>query len=468
VKQRIIILFIAIVCTCTIHAQRNYKFENFGNRSILLNGNVTGSVDDLGATYYNPARLALVKDPVFLINARIYQLSNIKLGNITVDGKNLSKTNFDGLPSMIAGSFKIKKLKKHQFAYAVFSRNRSDLSVGYNSDIIDINQNQTFDKYVAATNVTNKLRDNWFGISWATAINEHFSIGASLFGSIYKFESGYSQQFNSIDELNHASSYNTTIYFKQKSYGLYSKIAAAWVFPKFNFGVNIDLPYLEVYGNGDFRYEEFSINFDGIDDIFTYNNFDNLDSKRKYPLGISIGSGIPIKKHVVHLNLSYNTKVTNYSKIDIPLIKSETDDNLPYLTFDEELKPLLNFGMGAEIYISDHLNLYGSFSSDYSPYKSTTLNLDEEVNEIINLSTDYFHYGVGANVQHKWANFILGTIYSSGKSTIKKPLDTPIDPINPNNEFSEIKFNRWRFIIGLEILFMEKTFNKYGIDKKLF
>ena len=59
-----------------IYGQRNYKFENFGNRSILLNGNVTGSVNDLGATYYNPARLALIEDPVFAINAKIYQLTN--------------------------------------------------------------------------------------------------------------------------------------------------------------------------------------------------------------------------------------------------------------------------------------------------------------------------------------------------------------------------------------------------------
>ena len=62
-KPQIFIFFFCFIFS--VNAQTNYKYENFGNRSILLNGNVTGSVDDLGATYYNPARLALVEDPVF-------------------------------------------------------------------------------------------------------------------------------------------------------------------------------------------------------------------------------------------------------------------------------------------------------------------------------------------------------------------------------------------------------------------
>ena len=75
-------LFLLIFCfIIQVKSQTNYKYENFGNRSILLNGNVTGSVDDLGATYYNPARLALIEDPVFAINAKIYELTDTKIEN---------------------------------------------------------------------------------------------------------------------------------------------------------------------------------------------------------------------------------------------------------------------------------------------------------------------------------------------------------------------------------------------------
>ncbi|MFK5878125.1 MAG: hypothetical protein QM478_01375 [Flavobacteriaceae bacterium] len=472
-KKKVILLVIASVCIFNTTAQRNYKYENFGNRSILLNGNVTGSVDDLGATYYNPARLALVENPVFLINAKIYQLSNIKLGNVTIDGEDLSTTNFDGLPSMVAGSFKIKKLEGHHFAYSFFSRNRSDLSLGYNSKISEVdgvNLNSMLDKYISTTSINNKLRENWFGLSWATSISPNFSIGASLFVSIYKFEIGHKQQINVIDDFDQVGHYNSAISFRQNSYGLFGKIGAAWVFPKFDLGVNLSLPYLEIYSVGKFNYEEFLSNVEGEDDIFTFNDYDDLDAKRKYPLGISVGAGVPIRRHKLHIDLSYNSKVNNYSKIDIPNLVSETEDELPTILFDEELKQILNIGLGTEIYISDKLNLYGSFSTDYSPFisKKTTNDPVEQPAKTINFSTDYYHYGFGVNVSHKWANFILGTIYSSGNSKIEKTADLPISPININ-EFSKVKINRWRFVIGIEILFIDESkLNKYGINPKLF
>ncbi|MBV1887895.1 MAG: hypothetical protein KUG51_01255, partial [Urechidicola sp.] len=367
---KLIVIIILFIFTNKLVAQRSYKFENFGNRSILLNGNVTGSVDDLGATYYNPARLALVEDPVFLINAKIYQLTKIKLGNVTIDGKDLSTSNFDGLPSMIAGSFKIKKLKGHHFAYSFFSRNRSDFSLGYNSGVKDIDD---VDKYVNSSTYRNKLKENWFGSSWATSINDNFSIGASLFFSIYKFEIGHEEQLNTIDILDQVSNYNSNILFQQNSYGLFAKIGAAWVFPKFELGVNVDLPYLEVFGKGKFKYEEFLSGFEDTDDIFTFNDFDDLDSKRKYPLGISVGTGIPIRVHKLHADLSWNSKVDTYNKIDIPDLMTESGNNLPTVLFDEKLQSTLNVGLGGEFFITEKLNFYGSFSTDFSPYE----NIDE-------------------------------------------------------------------------------------------
>lgn len=473
-KKLALLLLVISCCNLQTVAQRNFKFENFGNRSILLNGNVTGSVDDLGATYYNPARLALVEDPVFLINAKIYQLSNIKLGNVTIDGKDLSTTNFDGLPSMVAGSFKIKKLEGHHFAYSFFSRNRSDLSVKYNSKVTEIDEldfnNSELDKYVSTTSINNKLRENWFGSSWATSINSNFSIGASLFVSIYKFEIGQNQQIDVIDEFDNVGHYNSDISFRQNSYGLFGKIGAAWIFPKFDLGVNLSLPYLEVYSEGKFNYEEFQSNIEGEDDIFTFNDYNDLDAKRKYPLGISVGAGVPIKKHKLHVDLSYNSKVDNYSKVDIPDLVSETDDDLPTVLFNEELNPIFNVGIGTEIEISEKLNFYGSFSTDFSPFveqKSSSDNVEQSM-KTANFSTDYYHYGFGVNVSHKWANFILGSIYSSGNSKIEKSTSLPVSPSNTDN-FSDIKINRWRFVIGIEILFIDNAkLSKFGIDPKLF
>lgn len=452
-----------------LHSQRNYKYENFGNRSILLNGNVTGSVDDLGATYYNPARLALIKDPAFLINAKIYEISNIKIDNITIDGKDLSSSKFNGLPSMLAGTFKLKSLKGHHFAYSIFSRNQSDFSLGYKGEVTETlipDPIVAFSKYVSSTTINNKLRENWVGISWATSISENFSIGASLFGSDYKYEVGRLEELNIITKSDQVYHYNKSNNLSQESYGLFAKIGAAWILPKFDLGVNISLPYLEVFGSGKFNYEEFMSGFGDDRDIFTYNNFDDLDSKRKQPFGISVGAGIPFKKNVLHVDLSYNAPISNYEKIDIPDLTSETEENIVNASFSEELKPILNFGMGTEFFLSKTLNIYGSISSDFSPYTITAVNNSTKNQKV---TSDYFHYGLGVNVSHKWANFIIGTIYSNGTVSTIGSSSPPISPIAPSDAILKIKSNRWRFIIGIEVLFIDESkLKKYGIDKNIF
>ena len=470
--KKFLILFITVLTVNLTFSQRNYKFENFGNRSILLNGNVTGSVDDLGATYYNPARLALIEDPVFLINAKMFQLTNVKLDNVTLDGNNLSSSNFDGVPSMIAGTFKIKSLENHQFAYTFFSRNRSDLSIGYNSRVEDnniFNDNYEISKYVNETSLNNQLRENWYGGSWAKSITSNFSIGASLFFSTYKFENGYEEGLNTINDTQEVSNYDNAIYFEQKSFGFFGKIAAAWVLPKIEIGLNIDLPYLEVFGEGEFKYEEYLSGFGDERDIFTFNHFEDIDAKRKYPLGISTGVGVPINKHKIHANISYNAKVDPYTRIKIPDLESETEDELPEINFVEELKPTFNFGVGGEYYVSDKLNAYGSFSTDFSPFEYSNSFQYPNASKDLNYETDYYHVGFGVNVNHRWANFIIGTIYSRGNTNKIKLNSIPLNSNDPSMQYTKLNVNRWRFILGLEVLFLDNTkLEKLGLDNKLF
>ena len=72
--------------------QGNCKFENYGNRSILLSENVTGSVEDFGLTHYNPARLTEIENIAFAINARAYELTSLRL--IIVVGDESRLTNW--------------------------------------------------------------------------------------------------------------------------------------------------------------------------------------------------------------------------------------------------------------------------------------------------------------------------------------------------------------------------------------
>lgn len=111
VKNRFALVILLILVPAVLMAQGYYNQENFGNRSLLLSGTVTGSVDDLGLTYYNPARIALIEDPIFSINAKAYQFSTLSLNNVFGVDSKLSDSKFEGVPSLLAGTFKLGSLR---------------------------------------------------------------------------------------------------------------------------------------------------------------------------------------------------------------------------------------------------------------------------------------------------------------------------------------------------------------------
>ena len=60
-KKHILLCIFIFSTSAVLGQQGNYKYNNYGNRSIILSGNVTGSVTDMGLTYYNPARLKRIR-----------------------------------------------------------------------------------------------------------------------------------------------------------------------------------------------------------------------------------------------------------------------------------------------------------------------------------------------------------------------------------------------------------------------
>ena len=455
IKVKFISLFI-FVLPLFLHAQGYYNNENFGNRSLLLGGNVTGSVDDLGLTYYNPARIALIENPVFSINAKAYQLSSIRFKNVFGRDNKLSDSQFEGVPSLVSGTYKIEKWEKHHFAYAFISRQRS--SIGFNIsrelDVENVNDGSVdFDRLVGNLLLNSKERDEWFGGTWGMKISENFGIGVSSFVSVYNFSTSYDLRLSSLDQSQNVDFFNNEINLSQNSYGMFWKLGLAWKLSKFDLGLNIDLPYLEIIKNGKFRYQRFLSGTDDGTDEFEYYDFKDLQSNRKEPIGISVGAGFPLGKNKFHLKVDWHGNLSEYDRLVIP----DADDGREGFIFKESLRSVMNFGAGAEIYINDGMNLYASFSTDFSPVEASANIFDiipnEDEDAEANFDADYFHYGFGVEFKLKNLELILGTTYSNASGDFAEPVDFPFEGVEtPNGEDpSRIIVSRWRFIVGLEI-----------------
>ena len=435
--------------------QGYYNAENFGNRSLLLSGNVTGSVEDLGLTYYNPARIALIESPTFSINAKAYQIKSLSLKNIFGTDTQLSDSRFEGVPSLLAGTFNLDKWENHHFAYAFLSRSRSRVNInarrlGADPDAGEIEGvTDSASQFV----LDNTNTDEWFGLAWGTKIRDNFSIGVSTFVSVYNYKGKYDLRLGVANENDEISLYNNTVNFGQTSYGMFWKVGLAWKLKSFDFGLNIDLPYLEVIKSGKFNYTEVLAANEG-EDIFEYAEADDLESNRKEPIGISIGAGIPWKKNTIHLKADWHGAVSEYDRLVIPSFdtgQGETDE----FSFKEERKSVINFGVGADFYLSERVNLFASFSTDFTPLVSSATIFDfvGQEDSDIDLIADYMHYGLGIDLKFTKAQITIGSTYSVASGDFERPIDFP-DPEDgefpDNDELSQFKATRWRFIVGLE------------------
>ncbi len=435
----------------------NYTFENYGNQSVLLNGNVTGSASDLGLTFYNPARLSLIDKPSFVIAGKAYEFSKYTLTDVFQSKVDLKTSNFNGIPSIVAGTFNLKFLPKHKFAYSILSRYRSDVQISYSSGIEEGSDFDPIDNEVRrVTDIVfrNRLREEWYGITWSYPIKENFGIGVSIFGSIYQ-NSGQSE-LNIIAERDDSSlgSYDFKLRYSQKTYGLFFKMGLAWTIGKIEFGTNLNIPFINLNSNARLKYEEFVIGISPEEDFFGFADINDLQNTRRTAASIDVGAGIPIGKSKLHLKGSWYSRVKRYNRITIPEVETRIDDFLsePFL---EEFRSVVNFGAGANIYISESVKFITSFTSDYGATVAS-VNLFDVVNEgedEVNIFNNFWHYGFGTDLTLKWGHIVLGATYSTTTSRIREETDIPDDI--PEDEvsdvFTDIKYERWRFVLGLEI-----------------
>lgn len=443
---------------CGLAQQGNYKFNDFGNRTILLSGNVTGSVEDFGLAYYNPARLTEIENNGFAFNAKAYEYGTYKLKNAIDENSTPKDSQFSAVPSTAAGTF---SLFGTRFAYSFFTKYATNTRLNYRTDIIEDDLVEILpgqERYTIDFLINNLLNEQLIGLTWAHAINEKFSLGISVFGSVYTSEGGTNLEYTIQTEDNRVGYYRNRPNFRQDSYGLVVKVGASYHFPKFDFGVNINMPYLEVYQKGRFNYQSV---VSGIgpesDELFSY-KFTDLNAKRREPLGVSLGAGIPIGIHKLHVNLDYVSGLSSYSRLEVPDIDTGQDD-LTSISFEERRKSVINFGVGGEFFINEFVNLYTGFSTDFNALSTDSDILEVEGSPAINsdLGSDYIHASMGAELKLKWANLILGATHTRSTTDFLSPSSIPSDDLNiVNDTHAVLSYVRWQFIVGLDIPFLNK------------
>jgi len=276
-KLRLIIITVLFFGVARLNAQDgHYWSQRYGTTSTLLGGVVIGSVEDLGAVFYNPGQLAMAADPSFLISAKVYQLEKFKVEDALGTNRDLKDTNFRGAPDLLAGSFDFKSLPNHRFGYSFLTRRRSEFDVVTRAEIItDAVSSIPGDELLTGElQVFTDVKEEWLGLTWSYKASPKISFGLSNFLAQRSKADIFNIRLQALTNTNTVVIFNNNRDFEMNNLGLLWKGGLAFNFSPLTAGLVITTPRINISGSGSYLFEDFlnGVDTDGdgvLDDVFS-------------------------------------------------------------------------------------------------------------------------------------------------------------------------------------------------------
>lgn len=464
----------------------HYWTEQYGNKSTLMSGSVVGSVDDLGAIYYNPARLALQDDPTFLISAKAYQ--NVAIG--VKDGperSNLSSSVFGAAPTLAAGSFNLDSVKwlklfhGHKFAYGFLSKTQFDYNLELTSiDSADFNDAWPGEeKYLSNVKWNKNVKEEWMGLTWSMPLDDkkRWTIGLSQFLSVYNMESSYSQSVVAKEDGSgctdcEVATYEFTRNRSISTIGYVAKIGINYSSKIIEVGLTYTTPKANIKSSGTAYYRQIFADYHNsyapFNDLVEIGYGDAEYAMHKSPMSVALGIGINLGKNVISLSAEWFDKLDkHFVLVPTPFERQTPDDGtIIQNRYIDKRKSVINYGIGVEWYLSKKVNAYTSFSTDFSSLERTFEGnvFDEEDSFDNNLFTaDIKHFGGGFSLNLKKVDLTLGAVYSTGIQPLGRIARIPGEN-NPNSSIdkdaiTDLVWERWKILLGFSL-----PFYKFGND----
>lgn len=470
-----------------VHAQdAHYWTEQYGNKSTLMSGSVVGSVNDLGAVFYNPARLALQDDPSFLISAKAYQNVSLKVKD-GIGEADLGTSVFGSAPTLAAASFNLDSVKwlkffhGHKFAYSFLSKTNMDYTLDL-SQVLTAEFNDSWpgqERYLSDVNWNKTVKEEWTGLTWAIPLDDKnkWNIGLSQFLAIHNMSSKYSQNIVAKEDGSDVGSgcvdcevntYEMTRNRSITSYGYVAKLGINYSSKILDIGFTFTSPKVAINGSGNTYYRQVLTDFHNS--ASQYSNLAEIgwgsaqSATHKSPMSAALGFGINIGKNVVSLSGEWFDKVdAHYAIVPQSFQRQAPDDGTVILNrYVDKRKSVFNYGLGIEWYLSEKVNAYTSFSTDYSSMVRTFEGDSfEETDGFDNnlFSADIYHYGGGFSLDLQKIDLTIGAVYSRGIQTVGRIARIPGEN-NPDSGIdkeatTDMVWERWKILIGFSLPFYE-------------
>jgi len=405
----------------------------------------------------------------------VYQLSSYSFDTDADAGRTSpnSQSDFGGAPSLLAGTYRVKGWDKHSFAYSFLGRRSMDMGITESTSTFgDVLPGFPGEEHFSGDMALEKsFNEEWFGLSWAFAPNEKFSVGVSSFLSIRKQNAVDQLQLRAYTNAQDVETYNNNNSYSFSHTGMLWKIGFSWNHAPVSWGLTITTPTVSLAGNGSFIYHRFYTGINEQNPIYEQNTQRELDALHKTPFSIAAGMGWKFKRGSLHASAEYFNAVDEYTLMSgAPFEGQSTGDTYQAFLVDK-LNSVINFGVGYNFVFSEAVYGYLSYSTDYSAAVAGVNNESafKERTYASTFKSDINHFGGGVVLHLKRVDLTFGASLATTKYTLDRPLGFPQvgeSGFIANEAQTDIRWNRWRFIVGISIPFLN-DFAKKWEDKLL-
>lgn len=426
-RTLLLALALAALPVPVLAQSEHYWTSQFGNRSRLLGGAVIGGVNDLSAAFYNPGALALLDEPQFLLSGNVYQYTSIQVRDGLGAGRDLGAQRVVGLAPLFAGRINFKFLGKNHLAYSFITRQYIDLRLEDRLPVVSADLFGIPDPVFSQANVRveQRLNEYWAGLTWSYPLGEHVGIGATLFGAAH---GQTSHQELTVQSLGAGGQAGLALQAREYYFQHVRMLVKAGLNVQegpWSFGANFTTAGLGLWGVGETGIDN-SLVSQGTTPSQVVSNFQNkLPASYKSPWSVGLGVSRSLGTDTrLHFSAEWFAPVDEYIVLDARPFVGQSTGAVVDTDVRQQLRSVLNFGIGVEQRYSERLNLYLSFHNDRSATPK-----GQDISTAL-AAWDLYHFATGASFQVGRYDFTLGSIFAFGDTIAGSNLEfVPGDPL---------------------------------------
>jgi hypothetical protein len=425
----------------------HYWDREYGTTSELLGGTVVGSVRDLSATFYNPGALGLAKDPKFILSLETLELSQVTLPRAVGDTLNLAQTSLAAGPGILAGTFN-GPAAKNRWAFSVITRQNFDMNLRRRtSDPFD--PAPTEPVTAQFINRGQQLTEIWAGVTWARRLGSALGLGATGYLATRSQSADALYTAESFGPLaDQASAINLRSEYSYLHFRLLAKVGLAWETGGWRLGTSITTPSVGLWGRGELGGNESVVNVDvdgdSIPDNLLSDSFQNTAPTYKSAPSVAVGASYGPGRTRIHGTIEWFGGIDTYSVLQGDPFQSQTTGEILVPAVRDELRSVVNGGLGVEHRFSETVAGYASVTLDQAAKVRTTGRSNSFT------TWDIIHLRGGSTFPVLGANVALGLGVSFGSSVVPSLVDIadPQVPEPPESLDQEVKYWRLKLIFG--------------------